>query len=466
MIDIVPIAFQNGFPAPTVERVTTATASIPAITPDPASQEHQQFRVDPTVTEPLPVLGSARGWRTAVGAFSARNYRHYVVGQLFSNVGAWMARIAIDWLVLELTHNVALVGLAVTLQFAPTLLIGPWAGVVSDRFPRRRTLMLTQSLSTLANATLAVLVLSGRVVLWEVLVIALVTGIGGAVDGPSRSAFVSELVGTAKVPNAISINAAIFQLGGLVGPAISGVLIVAVGSGWSIAINAATSMLAFMALVSIRPAELLRGTPTPRSPGQIREALRYALRKPTIHVPLIMIGVIAIFGMNLPVLLTAAADTRFHTGAAGYGLYNSFAALGALGGALLSARGRRLRLENNVVAMCAYGVATILAGVVPAAGLFLVTLFGIGFSRLVFAMANETLVQLSTNLAIRGRVMSFYLMLLTGGQALGGVLMGWIAQEFGGQLAFVIAGGAPLVVGLSVGAVLLRRHATAVAVLA
>lgn len=445
--------------------MTTATASIPAITATSAQLHGPQPRtdpprIDPTLTEPIPVQRATRGWCNVAELFAVRNYRHYAVGQLFSNTGTWMARVAIDWLVLELTGNVALVGLAVTLQFAPTLVIGPWAGVISDRFPRLRTLKLTQSLSTIANAVLAVLVLSGFARLWEVLLIALVMGVGAAVDGPSRSAFVSELVGTAKVPGAISVNASIFQFGGLLGPAISGVLIAAVGSGWSIAINAAASMLAFTALASIRAGELRRATPIPRSRGQIREALRYAARKPTIALPLVMVGVVAIFGMNLPVLLTAAASgARFHSGASGYGLYNSVAALGALAGALLSARGRRLRLENNVLAMCGYGVVTVLAGLVPSAGLFLAALVGIGFSRLVFAMANEALLQLSTNLAIRGRIVSFYLMLLTGGQALGGVLIGWIAQDFGGQLAFFVAGGAPLLVALAIGALLIRRRA-------
>jgi len=415
--------------------------------------------VDPeSVTQPIPVITQAPRWRDTFIALRAYNYRLYIVGQLFANVGGWMQRVAIDWLVLELTGNVALVGLTVTLQFAPTLLIGPWAGVISDRYKRHRTLIMTQSVGTVFNGLLAALVLTGVAQAWMVFVVATITGCSMAVDSPSRSAFVSEMVGSHRLRNAITLNASIFHLGGLLGPAISGVLITLVGSGWSIAISAGTSAIAVLALSLMRTHELTRSRPVRAAKGQIREALQYVIRKPTIFWPIVLMFFVATFGMNLPVLFTASANSSYHTGAAGYGLYSSLAAAGALAGALLSTRRRSLRLRAIVVAVIVYGTVTAIAGVAPAYLIFLGALVGIGITRIAFATASESLTQLSTNLGIRGRVMSFYIMVNVGGQAAGGLIIGWIAQNLGAQLAFLVAGGVPVVAGLVVAVILGRRH--------
>jgi len=411
-----------------------------------------------SVTQPIPVITQAPRWRDTFIALRAYNYRLYVIGQLFANVGGWMQRVAIDWLVLELTGNVALVGLTVTLQFAPTLLIGPWAGVISDRYKRHRTLIMTQSVGTVFNGILAVLVLMGVAQAWMVFVVATITGCSMAIDAPSRSAFVTEMVGSHRLRNAITLNASIFHLGGLLGPAISGVLITLVGSGWSIAINAGTSAIAVLALSLMRTHELTRSRPVVAAKGQIREALQYVKRKPTIFWPIVLMFFVATFGMNLPVLFTASANSTYHTGAAGYGLYSSLAAAGALTGALLSTRRRSLRLRAIVIAVIVYGVVTAVAGVAPLYLIFLGALLGIGISRLAFATASESLTQLSTNLGIRGRVMSFYIMVNVGGQAAGGLIIGWIAQNLGAQAAFLVAGGVPAVAGLVVAVILGRRH--------
>jgi MFS family permease len=369
-----------------------------------------------------------------------------------------MARVAIDWLVLELTGDVALVGIAVALQFAPTLVLGPWAGVLSDRLPRRYVLLAMQVVATISNGVLALLVLSGHVVIWQVMLIAAIGGVAGAIEGPSRSAFVSEMVGTARLRGAISLNATTFHLGGLIGPALSGILIAAIGSGWSIAINAGTTAVAVIAISLMRSSELVPTPKQPRSRGQIREAARYAWRKPAIRWTLVLLAAVSIFGMNLPVLLASAADDTFGTGATGYGLYNSLCAGGAFLGAILSSRRRSLRLRDVVLFTVIYGAVTMLAGWDGWYPLFLSALVGLGVSRLLFAMSAEALTQLSTNPAIRGRVVSFYIMILMGGQAAGGVIMGWVAETFGGPIGFLVAGAVPTLVGLVVGAVLAKRH--------
>jgi len=269
---------------------------------------------------------------------------------------------------------------------------------------------------------------------------------------------VSEMVGTARLRGAISLNATTFHLGGLLGPALSGVLIAAIGSGWSIAINAGTTAIAVLAISLMRGHELVPTPKQPRSRGQIREAMRYAWRKPAIRWTLVLLAAVSTFGMNLPVLLASAADDTYGTGATGYGLYNSLCAGGAFLGAILSSRRRSLRLRDVVGFAIVYGVVTMLAGWDGWYPVFLSALVGVGVTRLLFAMSAEALTQLSTNPAIRGRVVSFYIMVLMGGQAAGGVIMGWVAQSFGGPAAFLVAGAVPLLVALVVGVVLARGH--------
>ncbi|WP_262406215.1 MFS transporter [Protaetiibacter sp. SSC-01] len=410
------------------------------------------------VTEPIPVFDRRPSFRESFAALAAYNYRLYLGALMLGSTGGWMARVAIDWLVLELTGDVALVGVAVALQFAPSLLLGPWAGVLSDRLPRRFVVLSMQAIATVANGALAVLVLFGHVVVWQVMLIAAIGGIAGAIEGPSRSAFVSEMVGTARLRGAISLNATTFHLGGLIGPALSGVLIAAIGSGWSIAVNAGTTAIAVLAISLMRAHELVPTPKQPRSRGQIREAVQYAWRKPAIRWSLVLLAAVATFGMNLPVLLAAAADGTYGTGSTGYGLYNSLCAGGALIGAILSSRRRTLRLRDVVGFTALYGAVTMLAGWDGWHPVFLSALVGIGVSRLLFAMSAEALTQLSTNPAIRGRIVSFYMMVAMGGQAAGGVVMGWIAETLGGRIAFLAAGAVPLVTALVVGAVLAHRH--------
>jgi len=407
-------------------------------------------------TEPIPTLVDRPRWRDTFSALAIRNYRLYVLSQIFATTTVWMQRIAIDWLVLELTGNVALVGLVVAMQFGPILLFGPFGGVLADRYPKRALLMTMQSAVLVLVSVLAALTLSGVVQVWQVFLIAFLLGMCATVDGPARSAFIAEMVGTVRLRNAISVNASIFHLGGLVGPAISGVLIVAVGSGWSIAINAVAVTVVIGALAAMRAAELRPAPRLPASRGQIRAALRYARGKPTILWTLVTLAFVSTFGMSLPVLLTAMASDVYDTGAAGYGTYSSFAAAGAFLGALASTRRRVLRLRTVVVSATVFGVLSVAAGLAPFAAVFVVALVGVGLARLLFATAGESLTQLSSNPAIRGRVVSLYIMVLLGGQAVGGPLMGWIAEVWGARTGFLVAGLVPAVAGLVISAVLAR----------
>ncbi|MGV3713697.1 MFS transporter [Pseudolysinimonas sp.] len=414
---------------------------------------------DPALTAPIPVQPGRTSGRDVLAVLRVRNFRLSVISIFSSSVAMWMSRVAVDWLMLELTGNLALVGLAVTLQFGPTLLLGAFAGVIADRFSRRAIVLIMQAVVFFGSSTLALLAILGAVEVWHVYLIAAVSGLAGAIEGPARAALIGQLVDPPRLRTAVSINASVFHIGGLLGPAVSGVLIGVVGSGWSIAGSALATIVSVAAFALFRTADLAPVVRPAEGSGGIVHGLRYVRRKPTILWPMVLLAFVATFGMTLPVLFTAAAaDGGFDTGSEGYGLYTSLAAVGAVVGAVASTRRKSLRLRSIVLLTGAYGLAIVVGGLVPVYGVFLVGIVALGVFRLLFATGAESMVQLSTNPSIRGRVMAIYMVILMGGQAAGGVLVGWIAEVFGMHVAFAVAGGMPLVAALVVAVVLARRH--------
>lgn len=409
-----------------------------------------------STTEPIPVLGERVLWRDTFISLRAHNYRLYVTSQFIANTAAWMQRIATDWLVLELTGNVALVGLTVAIQFAPILFFGAYGGVIADRYSKRSLLIATQSIAAVLCGTLATLALTGVVQLWHVYLLVLLLGLVAAVDNPARSAFVNEMVGHHRLRNAISINASIFHLGGLIGPALSGVLIVLVGAGWAIATNALAAGIVVIALVAMRVRELGASPRAVRSKGQIREAIAYARNKPAIFWTLTTMAFVSVFGMSLPILLAGVAQDVFDTGSTGYGVYNSLVAVGALAGAIASTRRRTLRLRGIVFAAMGYGILQAAAGFAPWYIAFLMLLPAIGLVRLLFGTAAESMNQLSSNPVIRGRIMSLHLIVMVGGQAIGGPLMGWLAEQFGPREAMIVSGLVPATAAFVIALILAR----------
>nr|WP_254069358.1 MFS transporter [Herbiconiux sp. VKM Ac-2851] len=388
---------------------------------------------------------------------SVRNYRIFAGTSLVALTALWMQRIAQDWLVLQLSGSVVTVGITTALQFAPMLVLGLFGGLIVDRYPKRVLLMITQSASVLTSAALAILALTGWIEVWHVYVVAVVLGLITVVDNPARQVFTNELVGPSMLRNAISLNSSTFQLGALIGPALSGALLVAVGAGWSFAINALACALVVVALTRMNPAELHRAPRSPRAKGQLREGVRYAIGKPAILYTLVLLAVLAVFAQNLPVLLAAYADDVFATGAGGYGLFNSLVAVGALTGALLSTRRRAVQLRTVVVAAIGYSVVQALCGLMPGQLPFSIALVLLGFGWLLFITAANSLVQMSTNMGVRGRVMALYMLVLLGGQAVGGPLMGAFVEHVGPQLGMLVSGGVPALVALAVAALLWRR---------
>lgn len=411
-------------------------------------------------TAPIPVLERRPPWRHTLIALSVPNYRLFAFSHLVAMTAIWIQRIAQDWLVLQLSGNVAAVGITVAMQFAPMLLFGMLGGLIVDRFPKRTLLLVTQSVSAVLSAGLAALALTGSIEVWHIYVIALASGFVTVVDNPARQVFVSEVVGHRHLSNAISLNASIFQLGGLVGPAISGALLLSVGAGWSFAINAGACLVVVAILLTLRTADLLPSPAVSRAKGQLREALAYVMAKPEILWTLVMVGFLAVFAFTMPVLLAAFADDVFKTGAGGYGLYNSVLAGGALVGAIASTRRASLHLRTVLVAAGLFALLQAVGGLMPGEFAFCLALFAIGVLNLLFITGANALVQLSSNPSIRGRVMSLYVLLLLGGQAIGGPVMGWIVDSYGAHVGMIVSGSVPALAAVVIG-VLLRRSRNA-----
>lgn len=412
-----------------------------------------------TVTQPIAVVSERLPWRHTFISLKVPNFRIFAIGHFVAVIALWMQRIAQDWLVLQLSGSVTAVGITVALQFMPSLFLGPWGGMMADRFPKRRILIVCQSVAACLAAILALLALSHRIEVWHVYVIALVLGLVTVLDQPARQVFVNELVGPKYLRNAISVNSTTFQLGGLIGPALAGLLLTAVGAGWAFAANAVACCSTVTMLLMLRKNELFVSTPVPKRRGMLREGLRYALSKPTIYWPWLMAGFVAVFAMSLPVLLAAFADHIYHAGAGGYGLLNAMVALGALTGAITSARRRQLRLRSVVLCAGMYGLMLCVAALAPSMIWFAAAMVLSGFWCLMFLTAANQLVQVSANMSIRGRIMSLYIMVLIGGQAIGGPMMGWLAEHLNPHVAVLVAGGVPALAAATVAVVLARKSA-------
>ncbi len=375
-----------------------------------------------------------------------------------SNTGTWMQRVAQDWLVLQLHHGSAAeastaLGLTTGLQFLPILLFSPYAGLVADRMPKRRLLQLTQAAMASASLVLAALALTGTVTTWMVFVVAFAFGIGSAFDVPARQSFVSEMVGADDLSNAVGLNSAAFNLARVVGPALSGVLIAAFGSGVRatgavILLNGLSYLAVIGALQLMRVHELTPATPAPRGKGMIRDGVRYVRGRPDLMLIMVAAFFAGTFGMNFQMTSALMATQVYDKGPSEYGLLGTTLAVGSLTGALLGARREgRPRQRLVVLAGLAFGTIEVVLGVMPSYLTFALVTPLLGLSLLTMLNAANTTVQLSTDPAMRGRVMSLYMMLVMGGTPLGAPVVGWVGATFGARWT-LIGGGALTVLGV------------------
>ncbi|KAB2354894.1 MFS transporter [Actinomadura montaniterrae] len=371
-----------------------------------------------------------------------RNYRLYAMGQVVSNTGTWMQRVAQDWLVLDLAHNNGTaLGITTGLQFLPLLLFGLWGGVIADRYPKRRVLMLTQvSMGALA-LVLGVLTVTGQAQVWHVYLLAFGLGLATVVDNPTRQSFVVEMVGKRDLPNAIALNSATFNGARLLGPAVAGVLIAVIGTGPVFLVNAASFGAVLLGLYAMRESELHDSGTVKRAKGQLREGLRYVRGRRDLVLVLVMVGFVATFGMNFQMTTALVAKEVFHSGASSFGLASSMLALGALTGALLAARrSTRPRLRLMLLAAVVFGVMETAAGLAPTYWSFLVLLVPAGIALMTFTTSANATMQLGVQPEMRGRVMGLYMFVFMGTNPLGAPTVGWMAEHFGPRLSIVLGG--------------------------
>ncbi len=377
---------------------------------------------------------------------------------MVATTGLWMQRIAQDWLVLELTGSVTAVGIAVALQFLPVLLFGMWGGVLADRYPKRTLLIITQSLATLMAFTLGTLALSGAIQAWHVFVVAAALGFVTVVDNPTRQVFVSELVGPAHIRNAVSLNSSVFQLGALVGPAASGALISAVGQGWSFLLNAASCLVVVTMVAVIRPTSAPALAPSrPEGPAARRAALHPAhLRGGLVHRPGRDHRALRPQHAGHPGRLRRRRLLRRRRAATACSTPSPPWARSPAP-SLSARRQHSPRLRSLTSSLVLLGVLLMVASLAPSIWVFGLVLVLIGFCTLQFLTGANSLVQTTCTPAVRGRVMSVYLMVLLGGQAIGGPTVGWLVDHIGARESMLACGAMVALVCTAAGLAMARR---------
>ena len=395
-------------------------------------------------------------------ALSNRNYRLYAAGGVVSNTGTWMQRVAQDWLVLQLTdNNGTALGITTGLQFLPMLLLSPYAGLIADRFPKRRLLQVTQLMMAVPAIVLGVLAVTGVAQTWHVYVLALVFGIGTAFDAPARQSFVSEMVEPDLLTNAVGLNSASFNVARIVGPALAGVLIAALGSGveatgWVIILNGISYAAVIYVLQQMRPEDLDPADLVARGTGTIRDGMRYVRSRPDLMLVLAIVFFAGTFGLNFQMTSALMATDVYGKGASEYGLLGTTMAVGSLTGALLAARRGRPRYRLVVLAALAFGTAEVLAGLAPSYLTFALWTPVLGLTALTMITAANATVQLGTTPMMRGRVMALYMMIFMGGTPVGAPIVGWIGETFGARWT-LIGGGLGTIVGVLLAAAVFSR---------
>jgi MFS family permease len=371
-----------------------------------------------------------------------------------SNIGTWTQRVAQDWLVLELTNNdAAMLGLVTAIQFLPAMLLSLYGGLLADRFSKRELLILTNTGAGLTSVVLGLLVVGGMVQLWHVFVLALALGVFTAIDSPIRVSFTSELVGKDDLANAVSLNSANFNVGRLVGPALSGYLIFLYGTGPSFLINTVTYVFMVVTLLVIRDQDL-HITVKPAKDNKLAEAFAYVKSRPDLMLVMMTVFFTTTFGLNFQIFIALMATKEFNMGPDQFGALGSILAIGSLSGALLAARLEKQRTTQNILRGAGlFGILLMLSAYLPSPLLFAIMLPIMGATALLTLISANTYVQGNTSNALRGRVLGIYLMIFMGGTPIGSPLIGFVAAAIGIRSTIVLCG-----LVLLIAALIIRRR--------
>ncbi len=381
-------------------------------------------------------------WRS----FRHRNFRILFPANALSNIGTWVQIIAQDWLVLELTDNNGFyLGLVTAIQFVPVMLLSLHGGVLADRVDKRKLLIATNTLAALACYALGILVVAQVIELWHVFVCAAVLGIASAIDAPIRQSFTAEIVGDDDVANAVSLNSANFNMGRLVGPALSGILIANFDTGPSFLINATSYLFVIGSLFFMRSSDFF-SQKKEKTLGTIREGLHYAMARPDLYVVMALIFFASTFGLNFQIFNALMATKEFGKGPASYGLLGTYVAIGSLAGALISARLERFRDSMLVVRLgVVFSLVVIATAFMPTYWIYSLWLPIGGVSALAMLISANSYVQVNSDPAVRGRVMGIYLLIFMGGTPLGSLFIGYLSETVGVRETIFICGVIPLI---------------------
>ena len=372
------------------------------------------------------------------------NFRLWTAGALVSNIGTGMQRVAQDWLVLtQLTdRNASALGIVMGLQFAPQLLLLPWTGSAADRLNQRKLLMLTQATMGALALILGVLTITGFVRLWHVYVLAFLSGSAAALDAPVRQTFVAEMVGDEDLPNAVALNATSFNAAQMIGPAVAGLLIAKIGIGWAFLLNGLSFAAVLISMSFFRLLELRTSARAHRSASGFRQALRYVRGRPDLTAILIMLFLIGTFGFNFPIFISTMAVNVFHSDAGAFGLLSSIMAVGTVLGALFAASQKRPGLSSLLAGAGVFGLGCTLGALAPGYWWFAAALAVSGAAVLIFANGTNSILQLSTEPSMRGRIMALRVGVGLGGMTIGAPITGWIANHFGPRWSLALGAGA------------------------
>jgi MFS family permease len=377
-------------------------------------------------------------------ALSVPNFRRFVSGQSLSLIGTWVETVAQALLVLQLTHSGLVLGLTTAARYAPILLLSPYAGLLVDRYPKRRVLLGTQAGLGLVSATLGAAVLAGDVRLWQVVVLAVLFGMLSAVDNPARQAFVQEVVGHDLVRNAVSLNTTLVNVARVVGPTIAAVLVSTVGIGWCFVVNAISFGFVIISLISLDTSGLHPVPPVPRRRGQLRAGLRYAADVPAIIRPLLMMALVGTFTFEFEVSLPLLAERTFHGSSTTYSWLIGALGAGAVAGGLYAARSAGTGVARLIRAAFGYAIAVGLVAVAPTLATAIAACVLVGVASVIFLTTGNATIQLASDPEYRGRVTALWSTALVGSTAIGSPVIGGLSDLAGPRYALALGAAACL----------------------
>jgi MFS family permease len=377
-------------------------------------------------------------------ALAVPNFRRYVSGQALSLIGTWVETVAQALLVLRLTHSGILLGLTTAARYVPILLLSPYAGLLVDRYSKRRVLLCTQIGLGLVSAALGIAVLSGGIRLWQVFVLALAFGTLSAADNPARQAFVAEVVGHDLIRNAVTLNSTTVNVARVIGPTIAAVLAGTIGLGWCFVVNAVSFGFVVASLLSLRTGDLHPAPPLPRRRGELSDGLRYAARVPAIMRPLLMMALVGTFTFEFEVSLPLLARITFDGGDSTYSWLIGAVGAGAVVGGLYAARSARTGVARLTQAAVAYAIAMGLLAVAPTLPTAIAACVLVGVASVIFLTTGNSTVQLASDPDYRGRVNALWSMALVGSTPIGSPIIGTLSDVAGPRSALALGAAACL----------------------